>query len=168
MAKITLKNNPIHTNGDLPSIGSKALDFILVDAQLQNRSLKDYAGKRKIISIVPSLDTEVCSLSAKKFNEKIKNHLEAVVLVVSADSPFAQKRMCAAENTKNIVTLSMMRDKEFAKDYGVLIVDGPLAGICARAVVVLDEQNQVLYTELVPEIAMEPNYDKALEAALKK
>lgn len=163
MAKITLKGNPIHTNGNLPSIGAKAPDFQLVDGDLNNRSLKDYKGKRKILSIVPSLDTSVCSLSAKKFNEKIKSHPESVVLVISADLPFAQKRMCAAENVTNITPLSMMRNKEFAKAYGILIEDGPLAGICARAVVVLDENDHVMYTELVPEIAHEPNYDKALE-----
>lgn len=167
MAKITLKGNPIHTNGNLPSVGAKAPDFTLVDADLNNRSLKDYKGKRKILSIVPSLDTAVCSLSTKKFNEKIKDHPEVAVLVISADLPFAQKRMCAAENVANIIALSMMRNKDFAKAYGVLIEDGPLAGICARSVVVLDENDHVVYTELVPEIAQEPNYEKALEAVLK-
>ena len=168
MAKITLKGNPIHTSGDLPSVGKTAPDFQLVASDLNNRSLKDYKGKRKIISIVPSLDTATCSLSAKKFNEKIKGHPEVVVLVVSADLPFAQKRMCSAENLTNVIPLSMMRNKEFAKAYGVLIEDGPLAGICARAVVVLDENDRVIYTEQVPEIAQEPNYEKALEAVLKK
>lgn len=167
MAKITLKGNPIHTNGNLPSVGAKAPDFTLVDADLNNRSLKDYKGKRKILSIVPSLDTAVCSLSAKKFNEKIKDHPGVAVLVISADLPFAQKRMCAAENVANIIALSMMRNKDFAKAYGVLIEDGPLAGICARSVVVLDENDHVVYTELVPEIAQEPNYEKALEAVLR-
>jgi thiol peroxidase len=166
MAKITLKGNPIHTNGNLPQLGAKVPDFILVDGELNNRSLKDFKGKRKLLSIVPSLDTAVCSLSAKKFNEKIKTHPEVAVLVVSADLPFAQKRMCSAEHVENITPLSMMRNKEFASDYGILIEDGPLAGICARAVVVLDENDHVLYTELVPEIAQEPNYDKALEALL--
>jgi thiol peroxidase len=165
MAKITLKGNPIHTNGHLPSIDTKAPPFQLVDQDLNNRSLHDYQGKRKILSIVPSLDTAVCSLSAKKFNEKIKNHPNILVLVISADLPFAQKRMCSAEHVQNIIPLSMMRDKEFAKAYGVLIVDGPLAGICARAVVVLDERDKVIYTELVPEITQEPNYDQALSVA---
>lgn len=168
MAKITLKGSPIHTNGNLPMLGAKAVDFQLVDANLNDRSLKDYKGKRKIISIVPSLDTSVCSTSAKKFNDKIKTHPEVIVLVVSADLPFAQKRFCSAENVANVITLSMMRNKEFAKAYGVLIEDGPLAGICARAVLVLDENDHILYTELVPEIAQEPNYDKALEALLKR
>lgn len=166
MAKITLKGSPISTNGELPSLKSKAPDFILVDSDLSDRSLKDYKGKHKILSIVPSLDTSVCSLSSKKFNEKAKEHPGLVVLVISADSPFAQKRFCGAEGAANIVALSMMRSKDFAKDYGVLITDGPLAGICARAVVVLDENDTVIYTELVPEIAQEPDYDKALKAAL--
>ena len=166
MADITLKGNPIRTNGNLPSIGSKAPDFILVDGSLKDRSLKDYEGKRKLLSIVPSLDTPTCSLSTKKFNEKIKEHPEVVALVISADLPFAQKRMCAAENVANILPLSMMRSKDFAKTYGVLIENGPLAGICARAVVVIDEKDQVVYTEQVPEITQEPDYEKALKALL--
>ncbi|HSX03828.1 MAG TPA: thiol peroxidase [Rhabdochlamydiaceae bacterium] len=165
MAQITLKGNAIHTNGQLPALQTKAPDFQLVDQDLNNRSLKDFKGKRKILSLVPSLDTPVCSLSAKKFNEAMKNHPDIVVLVISADSPFAQKRVCGAEGLKNIVTLSMMRSKDFAKDYGVLIVDGPLAGICARAVVVLDENDHVIYEQLVPEIAQEPDYEAALKAA---
>ena len=168
MAKITLKGSPIHTNGSLPAIGAKAPDFILVDNDLNNRSLKDYKDKRKVLSIVPSLDTSVCAISTKKFNEKIKTHPEVIVLVVSADLPFAQKRMCSAEHVANVIPLSMMRNKEFAKTYGVLIEDGPLAGICARAVVVLDENDHVIYTEQVPEITQEPNYDKALDALFKR
>jgi thioredoxin-dependent peroxiredoxin len=168
MADITLKGNPVRTSGTLPSPKSQAPDFVLVDSSLNDRSLKDYKGKRKLISIVPSLDTATCSLSTKKFNEKIKMHPEVTVLVVSADLPFAQKRMCAAENVENVIPLSMMRSKEFAKSYGVLIENGPLAGICARAVVVLDENDQVVYAELVPEIAQEPDYDKALQALLNK
>lgn len=167
MASITLKGNPIHTNGNLPSVGSKAPDFSLVDSDLNDRSLKNYQGKRKLISIVPSLDTAVCSLSTKKFNDQIKSHPEVIALVVSADLPFAQKRACSAENAMNIISLSMMRSKEFALDYGVMIENGPLAGICCRAVVVLDENDKVVYTQLVPEIAQEPDYDKALEALLK-
>jgi thiol peroxidase len=168
MGKITLKGNPIQTNGNLPSLGTQAPDFQLADGELNNRSLKDFKGKRKMIYIVPSLDTSVCSLSTKKFNEQIKAHPELTLLVVSADLPFAQKRMCSQEHVENILPLSMMRSKDFAKDYGVLIQDGSLAGICARAVVVLDENDTVVYTELVPEITQEPNYDKALEALLKK
>jgi thioredoxin-dependent peroxiredoxin len=167
MAKITLKGTATHTNANLPALGSKAPDFVLTGGDLSNRSLKDYAGKRKLISIVPSLDTPTCSLSTKKFNEEIKAHPEVVALVVSADLPFAQKRACAVEGVVNVIPLSMMRSKQFAEEYGVLIQDGPLAGICARAVVVLDENNKVIYTELVPEISQEPNYTKALEALLK-
>jgi thioredoxin-dependent peroxiredoxin len=168
MAKITLKGNPIRTNGNLPSVGAKAPDFQLVDGDLNDRTLKDYRGKRKMIYIVPSLDTSVCSLSTKKFNDQIKSHPEVSVIVVSTDLPFAQKRICSQEHVANIVPLSMMRSKEFAKVYGVLIEDGPLAGICARAVVVLDENDNIIYSELVPEITQEPNYDKALQALLKK
>lgn len=167
MANVTLKGNPIHTNGELPNVGAKAPDFLLVDGDLNEKSLKDFKGKRKLISFVPSLDTAVCSLSTKKFNDSLKSHPEVVALVVSCDLPFAQKRMCSQEQVANIVPLSMMRNKNCASDYGILIQDGPLAGLCARAIVVLDEQSQVVYSELVPEIAQEPNYDKALGALLK-
>lgn len=168
MAKVTLKGNAINTNGELPKKGTAAPDFQLVDKDLSNRTLKEFAGKPKLLSIVPSLDTSVCSTMAKKFNEAIKNHPEVSVIVVSADLPFAQKRFCSAENVQNIVTLSMMRSKDFAKDYGVLIMDGPLAGICARAVVVLDKDNNVVYTQLVPEITTEPDYETALKFLLGK
>lgn len=168
MAKITLKGSPIHTNGALPSTGTQAPDFQLVDKDLNDRSLKDFKGKKKMLYIVPSLDTSVCSTSTKKFNEQIKAHPDVTVLVVSADSPFAQKRVCSQEHVDNIIPLSMMRSKDFAMAYGVLIEDGPLAGICARSVVVLDENDRVIYTELVPEIAQEPNYEKALQFLFKK
>ena len=137
MAKVTLKGNPIHTIGELPLIKSHAPDFRLVDKELKDRSLKDFKGKRKLLSIVPSLDTSVCSLSTKKFNEAIKSHPEVDVLVISTDLPFAQTRICGAEGVEHVKTLSMMRSKDFAKDYGILIVDGPLEGICARSIVVL-------------------------------
>jgi len=163
MAKVTFKGQPIATSGALPSLNSKTPDFQLVDKDLNNRSLKDYAGKRKLLSIVPSLDTSVCSAMAKKFNASVEGHPEVQVLVISADLPFAQKRFCSQENAHNIEPLSMMRSKDFAKDYGVLIVEGPLEGLCARAVVVLDEMDQVIYTQLVPEITKEPDYEKALE-----
>jgi thiol peroxidase len=166
MAQITLRGTPIHTNGELPKVGSRAPDFKLTDADLKDLSLADFRGKKKLLNIVPSLDTPVCATSTKKFNEYAKGRDDVVMLIVSADLPFAQKRFCAAENTGRVKTLSMMRDRHFAKDYGVLITDGPLAGITARAVVVIDENDIVKYTELVPEIAQEPNYDAAL-AALK-
>ncbi len=164
MAEITLQGNPIHTNGELPATGSQAPDFSLVDAELNDVGLKDFAGKKKVLSIVPSLDTGVCATSTKVFNERLGGRDDVVVLIVSADLPFAQARFCTAEGTDNVKTLSMMRDKHFAKDYGVLITDGPLAGITARAVLVLDENDRILHAELVPEIAQEPNYDAAIAA----
>ncbi len=166
MAKISLKGNAISTNGDLPKVGSPAPDFKLVDGDLNDVSLEDFRGKKKLLNIVPSLDTGVCATSTKKFNDHAKDHLDAVILIISADLPFAQVRFCGAENTKDVKTLSMMRGRDFAKDYGVLIQDGPLKGVTARAVVVIDENDNVKYTELVPEITQEPDYDKAL-AALK-
>lgn len=164
MATITLKGNEIHTNGELPAIGSQAADFKLVDAELGDRSLADYAGQRKLLNIVPSLDTPVCATSTRKFNEAAAGQNNVVMLVISADLPFAMGRFCAAEGIDKVVPLSMMRSRNFAKDYGVLIEDGPLAGITARAIVILDESDKVVYTELVPEIGQEPDYDKALAA----
>ena len=164
MAEITLEGNPIHTNGDLPAVGSTAPDFSLVAADLSDVSLDDYSGQKKLLNIVPSLDTGVCATSTTKFNEAIESKDNTVAPVISADLPFAQDRFCSAEGIKNVVSLSMMRNRNFAKDYGVLITDGPLAGLCGRAVVVLDENNQVIYTQLVPEIVQEPDYDAALAA----
>ena len=163
MAEITLKGKPIHTVGNLPSLNTKAPDFVLVDKDLKDHSLREFQGKRKLLATVPSLDTGTCSAMTKHFNEVAKKHPGTVILTVSADLPFAQKRFCEGENVHNVITLSMMRDKEFGKAYGVLIQDGPLKGILARSVIVLDEKDHVLYTELVPEIAQEPNYHKALE-----
>lgn len=164
MAKITLQGNPINTNGDLPKVGSVAPAFKLTAEDLSDKSLADYKGKKKLLNIVPSLDTGVCATSTKKFNDAAKTHADTVFLIISADLPFAQARFCKDESVTNVITLSEMRNKSFAKDYGVLIQDGPLAGITARAVVVLDANDKVVYTELVPEIAQEPNYDKALSA----
>ncbi|TDJ33389.1 MAG: thiol peroxidase [Gammaproteobacteria bacterium] len=164
MATVTLKGNACQTSGDLPAVGSAAPDFLLVDVGLADRSLSDYSGKKKLISIVPSLDTPVCALSTKKFNEYASQHSDTVILVVAADLPFAMGRFCGAEGTDNVVPLSMMRTKQFADDYGVLLTDGPLAGVTARAIVVLDENNQVIYSELVGEIGDEPDYEAALAA----
>jgi thiol peroxidase len=165
MATITLSGNPINTNGELPAVGVQAPAFKLTRGDLSDVSLADFKGKKKLLNIVPSLDTGVCATSTRKFNEAAKRLGEqVVVLVVSADLPFAQSRFCTGEHLDNVISLSMMRDKNFAKDYGVLIQDGPLAGICARAVVVLDENDRVLYTQLVPEIAQEPDYNQALAA----
>ena len=165
MAQVTLKGNPIHTSGELPALGAKAPEFKLTGADLKDVSLADYQGKRKILNIVPSLDTAVCATSTRKFNETAGKLPNTVVLVISADLPFAAKRFCTTEGLQNVVTLSLMRDKAFAKDYGVLLQDGPLAGICARAVVVLDENDNVVHRQLVPEIGQEPDYDGALAAA---
>lgn len=164
MATITLKGNEIHTCGELPAVGADAPDFHLVDADLNDRRLNDYKGKKKLLNIVPSLDTPVCATSTQKFNEAAKGRDDVVMLIVSADLPFAMGRFCTGENLDNVIPLSMMRTRSFAKDYGVLITDGPLAGITARAVVVIDENDKVTYTEMVPEIAQEPDYDQALGA----
>jgi len=164
MATVTLKGNPIHTNGELPAVGSQAPDIRLVTTDLADVTLGDYAGKKKLLNIVPSLDTPTCAISTKKFNEHAKARDDMVVLVISADLPFASGRFCNAEGLENVVTLSMMRSRNFAKDYGVLIEDGPLAGITARAVVVLGDNDKVVYTQLVPEIGEEPDYERALAA----
>jgi thioredoxin-dependent peroxiredoxin len=165
MATIMLKGKPINTSGDLPAVGSKAPDFKLVTEDLQDVTLAAFAGKKKILNIVPSLDTSVCATSARRFNERAKEIPGCAMLMISADLPFASERFRSDEGLQDIVTLSMMRSQQFALDYGVLMTSGPLAGICARAVVVLDENDRVVYTELVPELAREPSYDKVLAAA---
>jgi len=164
MATVTLQGNTFNTSGELPAVGSAAPDFHLVDGQLNDVRLADYSGKRIILNIVPSLDTPTCATSARKFNEKAAGRDDVTVLVVSADLPFAQGRFCTAEGIEDVVPLSLMRTRAFAKDYGVLMTDGPLAGITARAIVVIGEDGTVLYTQLVPEIADEPDYDAALAA----
>jgi len=165
MAQVTLRGTPIHTNGEVPAVGAKAPDFKLVNADLKDVSLADFRGKKKILNIVPSLDTPTCATSTRKFNKEASSLANTVVLVISADLPFASKRFCTTEGLQNVVPLSLMRTKAFAKDYGVLLQDGPLEGITARAVVVLDENDKVVYRQLVPEIAQEPDYDSALKAA---
>lgn len=164
MAQTALQGNPVQLSGDLPAVGSPAPDFLLTAGNLSDVSLADYAGKKKLLNIVPSLDTGVCAASTKKFNEMMAGRDDAVALVISADLPFASGRFCSAESITNVINLSMMRSRNFAKDYGVLITDGPLAGITARAVVVLDANNQVAYTQLVPEITQEPDYEAAMRA----
>jgi len=164
MATITISGNEIHTNGELPAKGSSAPDFQLTTADLSDKSLADFSGKKKLLNIFPSMDTGVCAASARKFNEYAASQPETVMLMVSADLPFAMNRFCSSEGLKDVVNLSMMRDRKFAEDYGVLIEDGPMKGISARAVVVLDEDNKVLYSELVPEIGQEPNYEAAIKA----
>lgn len=167
MATITLKGNPIHTVGELPAVGSKAPDFRLTKADLSDVGLKDYAGKVKILNIVPSLDTGTCAASARAFEIKAGTVPGAVVLTVSRDLPFAQARFCKAEGIEHVVTLSVLRDLSFGKDWGVAILDGPMAGLLSRAVVVLDAADRVVYTQQVPEIAQEPDYAAALAAAKK-
>ena len=146
MATITLHGNPVETGGDLPQRGSAAPGFRLVNADLKDVSLHDYAGKKKILNIFPSVDTPTCATSVRKFNERASKFKDTVVLCISADLPFAQKRFCGAEGLSNVVTISLMRGHSFAKDYGVQIETGPLAGLTARAVVVLDGNSKVVHT----------------------
>lgn len=164
MTEITLQGNKINTNGDVPKVGSVAPDFVLVDSDLNDISLSNYDGKNIILNIIPSLDTPVCQKSTKIFNEKASNLSDVVVLAVSADLPFAMKRFCSAESIESVKPMSMMRSRNFAKDYGVLLVDGPLSGITARAVVVIDKDKKIIHSELVQEIANEPNYEAALNS----
>lgn len=164
MATITLQGNPINTNGELPEIGSVAPDFTLMNGDLGEVSLSDFAEKKKVLNIFPSIDTGICALSTKAFNAAAKEHTDTVFLTVSADLPFALGRFCGAEDLETVQPLSMMKNRQFAEDYGVNIVDGPLASLSARAVVILNADNEVIYTELVPEIAQEPDYQSALAA----
>lgn len=164
MATVTLQGNPFQTNGELPAVGSEAPGFRLVAADLKDMTPHDYAGKTKVLNIFPSVDTPTCATSVRKFNQKAANMKDVVVLCISADLPFAQSRFCGAEKLENVQTLSLMRGAQFAKDYGVLLENGPLAGLTARAVVVLDPDNKVTHTELVSEIADEPDYEAALKA----
>lgn len=162
MAKITLQGNTINTNADILKTGIDAPEFTLVDSDLKDISLSTFNEKYKILNIVPSLDTPVCAKSTKIFNEKASSLSETVVLTISADLPFAMKRFCSSEKLNDVVPLSMMRSRNFAKDYGVLLVDGPLKGITARAVIVIDKNNKIIHSQLVQEITEEPNYDDAL------
>lgn len=166
MAQITLKGNPIHTSGDVPAVGSAAPDFRLVKNDLSEITLKDFAGKKVVLNIFPSLDTPTCATSVRTFNAKASALENTVVLCISADLPFAATRFCTTEGLDKVAPASTFRNPEFAQAYGLGIVDGPLKGLLARAVVVVDAQGKVSHTELVPEIAQEPNYESAL-AALK-
>ncbi len=162
MATVTLGGNPVNIAGNLPAKGSSAADFTLTAKDLNDVSLSTWAGKRKILNIVPSLDTPTCQKSTRVFNEKANAMANAVVLVVSGDLPFAMSRFCGAEGLENVVTLSTFRNRDFHQKYGVDITDGPLKGLTARAVVVLDADNKVLHSQLVPEIKEEPDYAAAL------
>lgn len=166
MTEITHRGNPIQVVGDFPQPGQKAKAFRLVGAGLADVELASFAGKRKVLNIFPSIDTPTCATSVRKFNAQASSLDNTVVLCISADLPFAQARFCGAEGLEKVVNLSTMRGREFMTDYGVAIASGPLVGAAARAVVVLDEQDNVLHSELVPEIGSEPNYDAAI-AALK-
>jgi thioredoxin-dependent peroxiredoxin len=161
---VTLAGNPVEVAGSFPKIGQHAPAFSLVDKDLADVTLADFAGKRKILNIFPSIDTPTCAMSVRQFNQKSNDRPNTVVLCISADLPFAQSRFCGAEGLTNVVTLSTMRGREFLEAYGVALNTGPLAGIAARAVVVLDEHDMVLHGELVSEIGNEPDYAAALAA----
>ncbi|HET7732486.1 MAG TPA: thiol peroxidase [Paludibacter sp.] len=159
MATTKFKGGDVHTNGNLPAVGSQAPDFTLVGAGLQEIHLSDYKGKRVLLNIFPSLDTGTCAASVRRFNKWVSEKENVVVLCVSKDLPFAQSRFCGAEGLDNVITASDFRYNSFAGDYGILLTDGPLKGLMSRSVVAVDENGKVLYTELVPEITTEPNYE---------
>ena len=161
MATITFQGKPINTVGELPAVGSKAPDFKLTNRKMQDVGLAEFAGKRKVMNIVPSLDTPTCATSTRKFNEKAAHLENAVVLTISADLPFAQARFCEIEGIKHVIALSTFRSS-FAHDYGIQLLDSILAGLTARAIIIIDENDTVIYTQLVSEIADEPNYADAL------
>jgi thiol peroxidase len=162
MASITLGGNPIHTSGELPKVGTKLADFKLVKNDLSLASLGDFAGSKLILNIFPSIDTGTCATSVRKFNESASQLENTKVICISRDLPFAQKRFCGAEGLENVVNLSDFKDGSFGKSNGLEIVDGVLAGLHSRAIIVVDEKGTVVYTEQVPEIANEPNYEAAL------
>ncbi|MBN1569039.1 MAG: thiol peroxidase [Acidobacteria bacterium] len=166
MAKITFKGSPFNTAGSLPGVGSAAPDFRIIRMDLTPLSLSELKGKRVILNIFPSLDTGVCAASVRRFNAEASKLSNTVVLCISKDLPFAQKRFCVAEGLENVIPGSDFRDSSFGNAYGVQITDGPLEGLHSRAIVIIDEKGKVVYTEQVPEIAQEPDYDRAL-AALK-
>ena len=161
---VTLGGNPVQVDGLFPQPGQKAPPFTLVGKDLADVPLTHFAGRRKVLNIFPSVDTPVCAGSVRRFNQAAGQLENTVVLCISADLPFAQNRFCGAEGLENVVTLSTLRGRDFLKAYGVALASGPLAGLAARAVVVLDENNQVLHSELVPEIKQEPDYEAALRA----
>ncbi len=164
MAKILLKNTPINTNGDVPKVGDKVQNFSLTGVNLLDKKLSEFEGKKVVLNIFPSIDTGVCAASVRRFNLEAANLQDTVVLCISRDLPFAMGRFCAAEGIENVITLSEMRSRDFGDNYGLSIIDGPMAGLLARAVFVLDENQTVLYSELVDDIIHEPNYDEALKA----
>jgi thiol peroxidase len=166
MAQVTRRGEPVQISGELPKVGTVAPELKLVGTGLADVTLADFAGKRKVLNIFPSVDTPTCATSVRKFNAQANELANTVILCISADLPFAQARFCGAEGLENVQNLSTMRNPEFMQNYGVAIADGPMVGLTTRAVVVLDEANNVLHSELVAEIGQEPNYDAAL-AVLK-
>ena len=164
MATITLKGNSINTAGQLPAVGSELPSFTLVKSDLSEASLSDFAGKKLVLNVFPSLDTAICATSVRRFNQEAAALGDTVVLCISADLPFAQSRFCVAEGLERVVPLSVFRSPEFGQSYGLVITDGPLKGLLSRAVIVADETGKVLYSEQVPEIVQEPDYTKALAA----
>ncbi len=164
MSKITFKGNPVNTGGNLPGVSSEAPDFSLVKTDLSELKLSDLKGKNVVLNIFPSLDTGVCAASVRRFNKEAGSLNNTTVLCISADLPFASSRFCGAEGLENVVTLSTFRDSSFADKYGVLMTDGPLKGLLARAVVVVNPEGKVVYNELVPEIAQEPDYESAINS----
>ena len=164
MSTVTLEGNPVNVEGHFPQPGEKAHSFMLVDKDLNDVALSHFKGKRKVLSIVPSLDTPTCAQSTRVFNQQAASLANTVVIVISSDLPFAQARFCGAQGIENVITLSTLRGRDFHRDYGVLITEHPLTGLTARAVIVLDENDTVIYSQLVPEISDEPDYDAALAA----
>ncbi len=164
MAKITLKGNPAQTSGELPAVGSEAPNFSLTRTDLSDLSLKDFSGQKVVLNIFPSIDTPVCAASTRRFNAEAGNLKNTVVLCVSRDLPFAHSRFCAAEGLEDVITVSEMRRSDFGETYGVVITDGPLADLLARAVILIDEKGEIIYTQLVTEIGEEPDYRKLIAA----
>jgi thiol peroxidase len=164
MASITLKGNKINTCGELPALGSVAPDFSLTKSDLSDKTLGDYKGKKVVLNIFPSIDTPVCAASVRRFNVEASNLENTVVLCISLDLPFAHKRFCGAEGLENVESFTELRKREFGESYGVRIADGPMAGLLSRAIVIVDAEGKVIYTEQVSEIVEEPNYEAALNA----
>ncbi|MCB0354253.1 MAG: thiol peroxidase [Bdellovibrionales bacterium] len=164
MASVTLKGNPFEVTGNIPKAGEKVPTFSLTDRDLQQVGPSTYSGKKIVFNIFPSIDTPVCATSVKRFNEEASSMGNTVVLCISRDTPFALKRFCGAEELEHVIPLSVLRDTEFAERFGVRIANGPLEGFCARAIVVADENGKVIYSELVPEIGQEPNYEAAISS----
>jgi thiol peroxidase len=164
MASITFKGQPIHTCGELPKVGEEAPDFTLVKSDLSEARLSDFRGKYVVLNIFPSLDTGVCAASVRRFNKEAAGMKNTVVLCISADLPFAAERFCSTEGIENVITLSTFRNSSFGEQYGLTIVDGPMKGLLARAVIVVNPEGKIVYEELVPEIAQEPDYNSAINS----